>query len=277
MKLKYFFRIVAILVFAIMASAYFSGYFYKEITPIVRENAVQSYVDNFQKFADTTNDEQARDNLQMLKDRLVIVTPSKTGFDYLANPQNDEKSVRTVALFDEDSRYPLWEKEMKNGAIATFLSSARLLILKNTPAMSDAYMGASLAHESEHIRRYFLDPVRVITDEIRAKEEVAVYTFQNELLAKAGGEKYTALLQNMVEKFASLIKISGNTASFPILPYNQSFDSMFGKALSSEEETYRAFLFQVDVMFHYYDMYQPQHAEGLKCDLINALYASWDE
>ena len=268
---------MAILVFAVMTGAYFSGYFYKEITPIARENAVQSYVDNFQKLADKTGNEQAQNNLQMLKDKLVMVTPGRTGFDYLANSTNDENSIRVVALFDEDSRYPLWKKEMQNGAAATFISSARLLVLKNMLTMSDAYQGASLAHESEHIRRYFLDPMRVITGEIRAKEEVAVYTFQNKLFAEAGGEKYAMLLQNTVEKFASLIKISGNTASFPILPYDRTFDTMFGKALSSEEETYRAFLFQVDVIFHYYDKYLPANAEGLKCDLINNLYASWDE
>ncbi len=237
-----------------------------------RQAIVKEFLDAFQLVADKTGDQQAKDNLQMLREKNTVVIPDEKGFTYLSNENDTIKPIRIIPLIPDDSQYSYWKNELNSDAAAAFETGSGLLILKDTMKISAFYKGTQIAHESEHARRYLNNPSRKFNILSIAKEESEVYAFHNRLIAKAGGSEYITLLQKITDEISPQIKTSDDSFSYPILPYYHEFDKMFGPALSSEEEQFRAFLFEVDVMYRYFEKTSPDKSTDLKTLFMKNLY-----
>lgn len=210
-------------------------------TDATRVAIVQRWIKGGESFAKKVNQPRVSEISDYVKKNYIIAKPTTSkALDILVTKRVVKGDVfAIVPLYPEEKNLPVVKSQHIRVKIgAEYVRDTKTLWVIPHEDMSNAFMGAMLIHEGEHILQD-KDPRFAKYSQLTfcVGEYFAFSTSLNALRA-FGGIKYEKLLQQDVER---LIKEYLKDNKFTIRPvYDHRYDSVFGKPSSQDEEEIRA-------------------------------------
>lgn len=157
--------------------------------------------------------------------------------------------------------------------------SPGLLSLNGRDAVTPSWKGILLLHELAHAEAYDTQKRRGedYKDVGWWDEEVEVFEFEHELMAKVGGEAYEAYINEQLEQFLAKYddsNIATTGTPIPKLTEEDRIEDIFGASLSDREMKIRKTAVWFDVVYRMFDRKYGEDSQRHKRGFTKLIYDS---
>lgn len=237
-----------------------------------------SWLTHAEKVAKATRNPQALFIVERLRENAVIAVPDsrdgKRAIRFLESAKRDKPWFAFVLLRKGAMLPHAWEKYQTISAIAVYIPDIRAIVIRDVP-MSPTWKGIILLHEGDHAMATTSRPYNWQDPWLYSVAERDTHTFENQIAAALGGEKYRKLLEQEVKRVhAGMIQMQGAKSWPSRTDYHQELDVVFGRAESQLERDVRETHLWIHAIFVAMEETYPQdYAAQQQAKLLSVEYA----
>lgn len=240
---------------------------------------VQEWLQAAQMIAQKTQDKEALFIADFLNKNTIIGSPEKNGAVKALTSGSGQYLVAVIPILKDDENIPFLKKYSSFPAIATFNYDKEMnmpfMVFKTNHSVS-SWIGFQILHEGFHALCYFRNP-QMQNHEEYCREEVSAHQFENRLLEKFAGKRYSELLGEYVSALTQANKFSdlGVVEFLPDLDTFediQELEEIFGPSQSGPEYGTRKAAFFIHVIFNSIDRISGRKDDEAKSRYLLRVY-----
>ncbi|GEM_PF-3109927 len=289
---KRFFTIASVLLSLVVMLAVYL--FSDKQTPSADQKRFSVFVkwaDPTKKFVEKINDPEVNLVWEYVYNHMTVAKPVKYGHQHIGvNPNikiGVNKFLTFVPLLPGDEKIGKWKSFFDGTAVAVFMPTNNVIILKSFYDFTDNGKVMIFLHEAYHAYSYSKKIKGIVSSEQQVtpeylEEEILAHTFQNKIMLLIGGEDYKRHLEEEILLYEKLLgeyqkQVPDAIAISPPRENPGLILALLKEAPRSRKETT---FFQTSAMVHsvytFFDRkYPPAEAHKRKMNYMMAFYNSY--
>ena len=237
-----------------------------------REDIKKQYVLSVKDIMQRTNDPEAKLLYDSVISKLLILPESGVGihmgsyYFFPIKSNNDTMNPIARALISSSAKAKF---------LASYINVKKTIFIEHHVPCTALWKGIDILHESWHAFDFRHSDTLVAIGS-SPEFELRAHTFTVRIVAELGGSAYTAVVADELKKMRNAVQKATMAHKQPVFEFNvydTRLDTIFGKALSPEEQGLRMACVWHDALFRLVDeMNTPQDAVQHKLKLLQAEY-----
>ena len=246
-----------------------------------REEVQKEFLSATCELAEKTDDAEAREICKMMNANAVTYMPIGSNIVTFDKRNMKQPVPLLIVEGNEFDEFPnLKEMDAKINGVGYLIQGKPfpLMIVKNKEKTSKTWKAILILHEGMHVKQYYSLPSNAPPQTAKeiALDEVRAYEFEERLLDKLGGKKYTSLVIRQITRFErNKAPMSKKELDDEERKINAVFDDVF-KPSGDLERRYLWYEFNLELIFRYIDSHSPDKkiADSVKATVYLDLHRS---
>ena len=216
-----------------------------------------------QMVVDKTHDDEAAKVLDFLRENASLCepvgSPDQGRRVRIKEPSDGRFWFGLVPVVASDGKLgddwrPLFESRDRGMAFAVFQPDDKKMIVRFDHEVSPYLLGVYFLHEGHHAMDFLPSPYDWENQQTFCEKERDVHLFQNRLVAKLGGKRYSNFVQSQARQMRTALEKKGTLGKeYPTVRDYPPLYRIFGQPKSTFERDALCTAVWVDIVFHMID------------------------